>query len=453
MATTSHLRAAWSALLVAALLGSIGAGSTHRIAVAPDRHTATSSNDDPDLDGRDLREPPTHRPTVEAAFPKESYTRGDTARLAIFTSGGNVVAQFFRAGTETSRIAARDLMLGTAVSSKRRIGNVRRGDVISLRIGDWPSGLYFAKLVADGGKIGYAPFVLRPQHFGEHSVAVVFSTMTWQAYNFHDDNGDGVADTWYRDQNNHALTARLGRPYENRGVIPHYKFYEQPFVRWLIATHRDVDYFADADIDRSTTSGRKLAAAYELMIFPGHHEYVTQHEYDAVVKYRDLGGNLMFLSANNFFWKTVKHGNVMHRIDHWRDLGRPEAALIGTQYFGNDRGEHRGAWVIHNAPASKWIFARTKLHPGSQFANGGIEADEVGPSSPRGTQLVAAIPRLFGTPHNADMTYYELPGGAKVFAAGAFTLAGAVWWENVHEVMENVWAHLSDDGNRERFRG
>ena len=43
------------------------------------------------------------------------------------------------------------------------------------------------------------------------------------------------------------------------------------------------------------------------------------------------------------------------------------------------------------------------------------------------------------------MTYYELPSGAKVFAAGAFTLAGAVWWPDVKRVMENLWAHLSQE--------
>src|SRR4051795_11158394 len=108
MAITSHLRAAWSALLAAALLGTIGGGSAHLLLSAPDRTTATSPSDDPDLDGRDLREPATHRPTVEAAFPKESYAPGDVARLAIYTSGVNVVAQIFRAGTETSRIEAHD---------------------------------------------------------------------------------------------------------------------------------------------------------------------------------------------------------------------------------------------------------------------------------------------------------------------------------------------------------
>jgi hypothetical protein len=277
---------------------------------------------------------------------------------------------------------------------------------------------------------------------------VVLSTTTWQAYNFHDDDGNGTLDTWYAG----AVHARLGRPYENRGVIPHYKYYEQPFLRWLIATHRDVDYLADADLDASTTTGRRLAQAYELLIFPGHHEYVTPHEFDAVTAFRDLGGNLMFLSANNFFWRTVKSGNVMTRTNHYRAVGRPEAALIGVQYFGNDSGEHRGAWVLRSAPAARWIFSGTRLGPGDAFANGGIEADETAPSSPRGTQVLAAIPNLFGTGHDAEMSYYERDG-AKVFAAGAFTLAGAVWWPDVRRVMENLWRRLADDGNRARLGG
>ena len=404
----------------------------------------------PDLDGQDTRETPTGRPTVEAAFGRESYAPGETAKVAIWTAGRRVNLQVFRAGTERTGIAAHDVMLGSAVTRPRQIGDVQRGDAIRIRIGDWPSGLYFAKLVGEGHKIGYAPFVLRPRRLGEHAVAVVLSTMTWQAYNFHDDDGNGTPDTWYANQNDHSLTARLGRPFENRGVIPHYKFYEQPFLRWLIATGRDVDYLADADLDRRTTTARRLASAYELLIFPGHHEYVTPHEYDVATRFRDLGGNLMFLSANNFYWRTVKHGLVMSRTAHWRDLGRPEAALVGVQYFYNDEGEHHGPWVVRRSAAARWIFAGTKLRPGSRFADGGIEGDCVSPRSPGGIEIVAAIPNLFGTQQDAHMTYYETRAGAKVFAAGAFTLGDAVWWPDVRRVMENLWARLSDDGNRHR---
>ena len=67
---------------------------------------------------------------------------------------------------------------------------------------------------------------------------------------------------------------------------------------------------------------------------------MTTHEYDVVQSYRDLGGNLAFLSANNFFWRVVRHGSTIEKTEQWRDIGRSEASLIGVQYRGNDRGGH-----------------------------------------------------------------------------------------------------------------
>lgn len=394
-------------------------------------------------DGRDERLAPTNRPTIEAAFPHESYAPGDVARLVIWTGGSRVSLRVFRAGTETENVRARDVMLGTPVSATRLLGSVTRGRVIRVRVGEWPSGLYFARLSGRGGKVGYAPFVLRPSQLGSAPVAVVLSTMTWQAYNFHDDDRNGTLDTWYAG----AAHARLGRPFENRGVIPHYKHYEQPFLRWLVASGRAVDYLADADLDRPSLTAASLARRYRLIIFPGHHEYVTPHEFKVVTAYRNRGGHLMFLSANNFFWRTVKSGAVMTRTTRWRSLGRPEAALVGVQYFGNDRGQHQGPWVVADTPAGNWIFAGTGLEPGMTFARGGIEADATTGRSPPGTEVVARIPNIFGKGRDAEMTYYELPNGAKVFAAGAFTLAESVWLPPVGRMIENLWSRLAHDGS------
>ncbi len=46
---------------------------------------------------------------------------------------------------------------------------------------------------------------------------------------------------------------------------------------------------AQSDLE-SASSARVLAARYDLIVFPGHHEYVTAREYDLVEGYRDLGG-------------------------------------------------------------------------------------------------------------------------------------------------------------------
>ena len=41
------------------------------------------------------------------------------------------------------------------------------------------------------------------------------------------------------------------------------------------------------------------------------------------------------------------------------------------------------------------------------------------------------------------MTYYRTRRGAKVFAAGAFTLAGAALWPDVSRLLENLWRELA----------
>jgi hypothetical protein len=391
------------------------------------------------VDGADAALEPSKKPVIEAAFPRESYRPGAVARLVIFSrKARNVSVQVFHAGTETQPMKPRDEMYGTAVTDPKRLGTVRRAQAIGVPIPAAPSGVYFAKLKGSGNRVGYAPFILRPRRLGENRVALVLPTLAWQAYNFHDDNGDGQADTWYASPK--VKSVLLGRPFDQRGVPPNYKYYEQPFLRWLIANEKGVDYLAQSDVAKA--NGRKLAAAYDLLIFSGHHEYVTDREYDAVVGFRDRGGNLMFLSANNFFWRTVISHNHMTRVAKWRDVGHPEAALIGVQYIGNDDGTHRDAYHVRNTEAAPWLFAGTNLTIGSPISSFGIEIDKKAPSSPRGTHVLAELPNLLGPGRTGQMTYYE-KRGAKVFATGAFTLAGDAWRSPVNVMLENLWKRLS----------
>ncbi len=391
-----------------------------------------------ELDGRDILYKPTNRPTIEAAFSRESYRPGAIARLVIFSKRARGVSiQVWRAGTEGAPISARDEIRGTPATELEALGTVHRHQSVRVRIPHSPSGLYFAKLTGRGGRIGYALFVLRPRRLGEHRVAEILPTLTWQAYNFHDDDGDGRPDSWYANERKTG-TARLYRPHTDRGVPRSYRYHEQPFLRWLIHTERDVDYLAQTDLAK--TNGRTLAAAYDLLIFSGHHEYVTEREYDAVEQFRDRGGNLMFLSANNFFWKVVIRRGVMHKAGMWRDLGRPEAALVGVQYIDNE--SRFGRYVVRGYNVAPWLFAGTGLRNGSRFGKAGIEIDKTNASSPAGTKVLAEIPNVFGPGMTAQMTYYELRR-AKVFAAGAFTFAGAVWWPKNKQMMENLWERLA----------
>ena len=334
-------------------------------------------------------------------------------------------------------------MNGVPVTRKRAVGSSAGHRVLRVRVGGWPSGLYFARLVAVDGRVGFAPFVVRPKRLGQHRVAVVLPTLTWQAYNLRDDDGDGKGDSWYAHWRKRVV--RLGRPYLNRGVPPYFRCYDLPFLNWLARTGRNVDVLAQSDLERAP-SAVALAAAYDLIVFPGHHEYVTMREYDLVEGYRDLGGNLMFLSANNFFWRVVRRGDTIVKTKQWRDLGRPEAALVGVQYRGNDGGKRRAPWTLTSAPATRWVFAGTGLGPGERFGDDwGIEIDHTDESSPSQVQVLAEIQNLYGPGFTAQMTYYETETGAQVFAAGAFTIAGRIDEPHVSRVVANLWRRLDNE--------
>ena len=441
MATTrTHLNTLCGLVAAAALALAVGA-LPHSAGPQATAVPAGQLRWDQDVDGyvATLRLNPPG--TIELAVLRESVRPGARAVVRFWTADRSVSIQVFHVGPERVPTVGNITMQGEQVTSPRRLGDVRVGRTAVIRVGSWPSGLYFVRATTPAGHVGFAPFVVRPARLGEHRVAVVLPTRTWQAYNFRDDDGDRQGDTWYANQRH--TTARLIRPFLNRGVPPHYRQYDVKFLHWLYDTHRAVDILSQAEVSGST--GARLARAYDLIVFPGHHEYVTRSEYDAVQGFRDRGGNLIFLSANNFYWRIDLRGDVMTRVDQWRDLGRPEAALIGTQYIGNDMGEHRGAWLVRGWAADSWLFTGIKLGKGNAFSDAGIEIDATASSSPRGTHVVAQIPNLLGPGMTAQMTYYETRGGARVFAAGAFTLAGSLRQPAVRQLVDNLWQRLATD--------
>jgi hypothetical protein len=212
-------------------------------------------------------------------------------------------------------------------------------------------------------------------------------------------------------------------------------------MRWLDLEHVQADFLADDDLDR--LSGEQLARAYSLVVFPGHEEYVTEHEFNTTERYRDLGGNLAFLSANDFFYKVQKRGNTMTGRWRWRDLGRPEAALVGEQYVDWNHGRYPNRpYEVTGATRARWFFRGTALRNSSTFGVYGIEVDATAPSSPQGTQVLARIGDIFGPGESAEMTYYAQPNGAKVFSAGVMNFGGSALWPGVRTMIENLIARL-----------
>jgi hypothetical protein len=378
-------------------------------------------------------------PALSAVFTATSYAPGQLAKLRVLGRVRRLELQVIRAGAER-KFSSVGKPWGPPVQYRFRRGSE---NTVRVRLGAWPSGLYFVRLTAPGGRaVAFAPFVLRPAVLGTARVAVVIPTYSWQAYNFYDSNRDGRGDSWYVDAHRHNVL--LGRPFAGNGKPPHYRTQQRGFLRTLVHTGKAADFLTDEDLEQ-TASGDELAAHYDAIIFSGHEEYVTTHIYDVIQRYRDLGGNLAFLSANNFFWRVDLKDRRIWRINLWRNLGRPEAALIGVQYRANDRGGHAAPYVVQNAPAAPWLFNGLGVENGSALgtARYGIEFDMIAPESPPGTTVLATVsPGLGDGTILGEMSYYETPAGAKVFAAGTLSFGGS---DNpvAAVLFQNLWLHLT----------
>jgi hypothetical protein len=358
-----------------------------------------------------------------ARFEAESYRPGSVATLVVDDPSPSSTISIVDAATDAVVVAPKPV----------------RGGRARVAVGRWPAGVYLARLSTEGG-VTHAPLVVGAAARSRPRVAVVLPTSTWQAYNLRDRDGDGWGDSWYASRARES--ARLDRPFLDSGLPPFFHRYDLPFLHWFRARGRRADFLGDADLDRIRDSAT-LARRYDLLVFPGHHEYVTEHEFDLLEGYRDRGGNLAFLSADNLHWRVERQGPVLRRKEQFRrkQRPRPEAALVGVQYRASDDGSRRGAYVVRSTGCAPWLFRGTKLAVGSRFGWSGVEIDATTIASPDGTCVIAEIPNVLRRGRTAQMSYYETARGAKVFAAGAFLFANRMWV--TRRLLDNLWETLS----------
>jgi len=390
-------------------------------------------------------------PTL-AGFEARSYIPGQLATLEI--GGGQTsraTLQIFQAGASgTPGPAAapgwdKDTF-GKPVTTPRQVQRPAgsRRWLVHVRLGSsWPSGDYVARL-SWGAHTDYAPFILRPNRLGSAPVLVVEPTNTWHAY----DVVDG--DSWYLDSSVHVID--LTHPFASTrvtgtavpaGLPEQFQRFDLGFLRWYWHSGYRADFISDDDLER--LSSAEQLSRYRLIVFGGHEEYVTPHTFDLITAYRNAGGNLAFLSANNFFYRVNVSGNTMTGRTPWRDLGRPEAALVGAQYAGWDEGHYPNRpYRITDTAAAPWLFKGTHLHDGSSVGNYGIEVDEPNSASPPHTHVLAVIPNELGPGKPAEMTIYTR-GRSTVFDAGAINFEASAHWPQLSRFFSNLWSHLSGE--------
>ena len=389
-----------------------------------------------------------------AGFGARSYAPGQVAVLNI--GGGNTsraTLQIFQAGTSgTPGPAAAPgwdkNTYGKPVTAPQQVRRPSDSSrwLVHVQLGSsWASGDYVARLNW-GTHTDYAPFVLRPSRLGTAPVLVVEPTNTWHAYD------DFAGDSWYLNSAVHVIdlthpfaASRVNGSHVPAGLPEQFQRFDVGFLRWYWHSGYRADFISDDDLERISSASQ--LSHYRLIVFAGHEEYVTSHTFDLITAYRNNGGNLAFLAANSFFYKVKVSGDTMTGRTPWRDVGRPEAALIGAQYAGWDEGNYPNRpYRITNTAAAPWLFAGTGLHNGSSVGNYGIEVDEPNAASPPHTHVLAEIPNELGPGKPADMTIYTR-GRSTVFDAGAINFEASAHWPALSRFFSNLWSHLSGESS------
>ncbi len=275
-------------------------------------------------------------------------------------------------------------------------------------------------------------------------------------------------------------------------------------IDWLEHTGVGYDVITDDDLHRE---GADLLAPYRVVVTGSHPEYLSLEMLDACDAYLRMGGRLMYLGGNGFYWRIAYHPTKPGIIEVRRseDGTRAWAAEVGEYYMGFT-GEYGGLWrrqgrapnlvagvgFISQGFDASTYYRRTPAgrDPRVAWMFEGIGADEIigdfGTLRGGAAGLeIDCYDRLLGSPAHAlvvasseghsnsfelvneavlvahgatdgpqnpairaDMVFFECPGGGAVFSTGSIAYAGSLPFKgydnNVARLTTNVLRRFLD---------
>jgi hypothetical protein len=240
------------------------------------------------------------------------------------------------------------------------------------------------------------------------------SDNTWQAYNrwpeanslyIHPSgNQGGVAQVSFD-----RPYSKYAQIYENPQSVGSGEWlcFEFPMAYWLEQQGYDVAYCSNADM---ITPDRGLKCKAFISI--GHDEYWDIRQYESVVKMRDAGVNVLFLSGNSVCWVTPFSANAAGGEKRRIFRGGPYG---GDYRYAVEREKNYGPYP-HRGPDEGYLMGARNVSP----VNGGGDWVCVQPEHWlfEGTGMKAgdAVPGLIGWEYHGDPPK-DLPG-LEVVAAG-----------------------------------
>jgi hypothetical protein len=308
-------------------------------------------------------------------------------------------------------------------------------------------GLYHYVVTDPAGDQTEAPVVLRNGAFPvdrppAHTALVVWPYLTWRAYNGYDANLNGIPDSWYQfwRQRRVSLIGTIlpgGREDDFKATVG--------FSRWLCSRAPRVQSVTDVELGRLPL---QVLRRYSAVVFPGHSEYYVPSTWDKLRRYRDGGGNLVFLQANPFYRQVRldREHNAMVMTDLDAREGRSDFALAGVGYDGCCFPFSHAVRLVAATGADyarvRWLFRGTGIGPGQSFGYAGSESDRIDPQLTPHDHVVAAEGIVAGNYGvvNAAMTWSRA-GRGQVFATGNYDflrMRRSITWP----LLDNVWRRL-----------
>jgi N,N-dimethylformamidase beta subunit-like protein len=393
---------------------------------------------------------------IEGFCSKQSVQSGDTLKIMVSTApAAKFKIEIFRTGYYGGKGARLMTTLGPLQGKvqpvppvgDRRLRECQWDSSAEIKIpADWPSGVYLGRLTTLPEKDdapywqSYVVFIVRDNRPAD--ILFQCSDNTWQAYNRWPDNYSVYTDPKgnqgpWSDVSFDRPYAKYAQIYDNPMSIGSGEWlcFEFPLAYWLEQHGYDVSYCSNSDM---ITPERGLKCKTFLSV--GHDEYWDRRAYDSVVKMRDSGVNLLFLSGNAVCWVTPqkpstdgrpnrimfrggpyggKHKWAVEREkDHgpFPERGPDEGYLIGARNLEPVNGG--GDWIC--IKPDHWIFKGTGMKKGDRIPGLiGWEYHGDPPKDLAGLEVVGEGTAWVGgsRPQKWTATIYPGPKGNFVFNA------------------------------------
>jgi len=382
---------------------------------------------------------------------------------------------------------------------------------------DWPSGLYAAHIANRSGE-DYIPFVVRPAK-PQSDVVLLVPTFSYQVYGCYVRPGRGGeiaarAAAWgalretpdmnpqfglscynhHADGSGVALMTQARPMLDTRprqfalmdpvaGGSGTARWVSESYIdQWLHSIGMDHDVITDHDLH---DEGLAALAPYRVVIAGQHPEYHSERMMQAFEDHLKIGGRLMYLGGNGFYWRAepaadqpetlevrraeggirvweAMPGESYHQFGGgygglWRRIGRSSHKLVGISF--STQGRHLGFpyHFIDGIQDDRVAFMREGLDVAAGVTFGtagfmgggaaGFELDSVNPKygTPPHALVVAKgivihpdyawvnedmLVHRHPLPQQdwscADMTFFETHAGGAVFSVGSMTYVGSL---------------------------